>query len=341
MADDEFSSEEQAAIQEIENGSTAEPVQDAEPPAQDTAADDMAPADDRTPEETAKDGDGQGEDQKKGDPAVALQQARQQARESREAQRKLEAALEQQRKNYEALAERIGSIAQGRQPVQPQRPADDPAALLNQPFMDEPDPFDDPEGFKAAKEHNKRLHDAQQRVIRDMFAERQRTTQATEQQRRQAQAMQQLDQVGLQHKQDFMIEAPDYEEAEAFALNSKAEEYRAFGMNDQQIAQQIRNDVFAITQQAQRLGQNAAQMIYQFAKVRGWQPGVQAGGQPQNDNAAMIAQKAAAAQKNRSIGAVAGARPSHGITPEKLMSLSDDDIANFDEDELLKAIGVA
>lgn len=341
---EEFTTEETAALQEIEAKTEPVDIGDDDMSTGDLAPEKATKAADADADDSDQDDGGDGE--KKGDPGIALQQARQQARQSREAQRKLEAQLEQQRSNYEQLAQRISEIATARQgpqsPGQP-RQQQNPLEALNQQLVDEPDPFDDPEGFQAAKAHNKRVLDAQQSFIRQIMTQQAQTQQATEQQRRAQHLEQQIAQIGVQHMQDFMIEAPDYQEAEAFLIESRKAEYAAAGYQPQEIDQAISSEYRNFILRAHNQGGNAAQIAYGMAKARGWQPGMQVGGN-QADPVATAQQglqaKASAANKARSLGAAGGARNGGGVTAEKLASLSFDEIADYNDAEFLKAIGV-
>lgn len=330
--DEQFTSEEQAALKEAEGGAP-ETVQE---PQTQAAEPDQGAWDDDTGAETSAEadaGDADGAEQKKGDPNVALQSERQRLREERTTRRKLEAQLEQQQKAFAALSERIAQIGQ-RGPQGQQKP--DPMEALNAQFVDEPDPFDDPEGNKAARAHNKKILEAQQHALRQFAEERNRTQQQTEQQRRVAAQRQQIRNIGYQHMQDFMIEAPDYSDAEQHLLQSRVAEYQAMGLTQEKISQEVHADIDRIIVHAHQTGGNAAQMIYNLAKLRGWGAQAQQGAPSAADH---IAAKAQAAQQNRSLGSIPGAKSKGGLSAEKIASMSEDDIANMSDDEILQLAG--
>ena len=70
--------------------------------------------------------------------------------------------------------------------------------------------------------------------------------------------------------QQAIAQKPDFKDAYQYALQSRATELRAFGYTDEQIPQVIKQEEFQIAASALERGQNPADVIYEFAKARGF-----------------------------------------------------------------------
>lgn len=96
----------------------------------------------------------------------------------------------------------------------------------------------------------------------------------------------------------FSAQNPDFRDAYNFAIERSAAEYRVMGMNDQQIAQQLRADEMAMVQKSLQAGRNPAELIYNLAKAKGYEKKAAAPQQQQAQPltpATQLAAKAAAA----------------------------------------------
>ncbi len=275
-------------------------------------------------------------DERRGDPTIALQQARQQAREERESRRKLQSQLDAVNANMQVITDRFAQIAQ-RQGQQPgQQPGDvnlDPATVLEQPI---PDVFEDPEGH--AKAVNAQRQVLQQIAQRDREAQM-RQMQAAQQQ----QAFNQLAATGKQHMEDFMIATPDYLDAEKFLIEGRRNEYAQLGYNDAQINHAIQQEYLGFIDHALRTNQNAAELAYNIAKTRGYQPGrtPASAQQPQKDPAQQIAEKAELAAQTKSLGQAKGQPSKGGVNADRIAAMTPKELEAMDDHTFLSALGLA
>lgn len=119
-----------------------------------------------------------------------------------------------------------------------------------------PDPETDPIGaLKYEREQRQRLNEAIQQQ-----------QQAAQQQ----QYVQQLNQVAYQAATQFQQQAPDYQDAYRYALQSRAQELVALGTPETQVANILQREELSLIDTALRNGRNPAEAIYQFAKARGF-----------------------------------------------------------------------
>jgi hypothetical protein len=113
----------------------------------------------------------------------------------------------------------------------------------------EPDPETDPIGaLKHAREQLRQFREMQEQ-------------QAYEQQ---------LNMVASQAVAQFRQQAPDYNDAYNYARQSRAQELMAFGAPENAIPQILHREEMQLVDQAYRSGRNPAEVIYSFAKARGY-----------------------------------------------------------------------
>lgn len=85
---------------------------------------------------------------------------------------------------------------------------------------------------------------------------------------------------------EFTQTNPDFMDAYNHLLNSRVEELRIFNDGDENaIRSQLKADEFALAQMAFQSGKNPAEIIYKWAKQRGYQPGQKPQGQANGNGA--------------------------------------------------------
>ena len=175
-----------------------------------------------------------------------------------------------------------------------------------------PDLETDPVGYvRALGEH---LRDQQQTTA----AQAQRT---------------QLEQAFEQDEALFSSYTPDYNQAAEHFANSRAAELANFHTPEQ--AQNIMMDeAREIARAAWARGVPAAQMVYQMAISRGYRPGTAPAAAPaavpaQASPAAVVAAARAGQQASRSLSAAAGAGAATALNAEALLSMSDEEFADY------------
>lgn len=116
--------------------------------------------------------------------------------------------------------------------------------------------------------HFKALYEQSQQKIGDLDKWRQ-TQEAN------ATAMnnvQQLTRIALSHEGEFSKKIPDYQEAASYVRSVRDQELQAMGYADPGVRQQIiQSDALQIAAQALQNNMNAAEVVYNIAKARGWQ----------------------------------------------------------------------
>lgn len=132
---------------------------------------------------------------------------------------------------------------------------------------------------------------------------------------------------------EFAKVQPDLPEAGKYLNEMRARELMLFGMAEAQaIAQATQEQDNALKTWAYQ-GMNAAQMAYEFAKARGYQPKTQANTAEQKIAAQ---QKGTAAAKSLGGG---GAVHAGKLTAEALASMSDEDFSKLTESQFRQAMG--
>lgn len=155
----------------------------------------------------------------------------------------------------------------------------------------EPDPETDPIGaLKHAREQLRRMQEM------------------TAQQQREAQ----LNAIAYQSAMQFKQQAPDYQDAYRYAINSRAQELAVLGTPQDAIPQILQREEMSLVEAAVRNGRNPAEAIYAFAKARGYnmqpqaaQPAPAVAPAPAAPNPALQQQKAAVAASASAGGAPA------------------------------------
>lgn len=146
--------------------------------------------------------------------------------------------------------------------------------------------------------------------------------------------VQRLQQIAVAHENDFSQKTPDYQDAASYVRNARDQELQYMGYADPAIRMQIiQNDALQIAAQALQSNMNAAEVVYNIAKARGW-AGKKAEASPPaptpppapvpTADAKKIATIAKGQEANKSLGQVnGGANPP--MTMDTLLAMSDED----------------
>jgi hypothetical protein len=212
-------------------------------------------------------------------------------------------AEREKRKTAEAelatLREQLGAIQQMREQVASRKPGELPAA-------------DDP----AAVEH-----------LRKRLAEVEQTTTSIAQERdNEALNQRELQQLGgFMHQSEtaFREKQPDYDAAIEHVVNARARELSLYGLTVPQIQQTIAEEATDIVRSAVAQGRDPAELGYEIARSRGYQPKQAETPKPNGTGGAqaMLDAIAAAKTQGKSLGSGGGAAPKT-LSIEAVNSLS-------------------
>ena len=137
-----------------------------------------------------------------------------------------------------------------------------------------------------------------------------------------------------QLESEFVKVTPDYNEASQYLIQSRGRELEASGMYSiPQINEILRNEAFALAQQAIQNGRNPAESVYAIAKARGYTPkqaqaAADAAAKTETE-AEKLARIEAGQAASKSIGQAQGAQLSSGLKLDSktLANMSDDEFA--------------
>lgn len=131
-------------------------------------------------------------------------------------------------------------------------------------------------------------------------------------------------------EKEFMTITPDYNDASNYLIASRRGELSAFGMTDQQIQQQIAQESLQIAITAMQQGKNPSEIIYNVAKLRGYQKKDGDQNNAGQSEADKIARLEAAQKSNRSLGDINGGAPNNSkIDAKTLASMPEKDFAKI------------
>ena len=164
-------------------------------------------------------------------------------------------ALEAERKKWQAkvdqqnrtIQEQIAALQQQQKPQEPPEQV--------------PDPEQDPVGYFMweGKQRDKAIQDVKQ-------------TQAQHAEYMQAfQQMQALDNAFAVSAQAYRQQQPDFDDAHKFFMDSQRQRAQLLGFEPQQVDQMVGQAVLSTVMQAQRTGQDIADVVYQLARMSGYQ----------------------------------------------------------------------
>lgn len=297
--DENLTAEEQAQLDAMRATDSA--LQDPEAPS-------PAPADPATSEPAA-------------DPAAAPQQPRQQMvphqalHEERERRKEAEARARTLEERTNLLLQRIGQPQPAVAPPQSVAPGETPLPDLNV----------DPVGHIVGM-----LQRQQAEITRLREGETQRQQGAS-----QANIIQQIQHHAQASEQEFRISTPDYDRAVQHLVERRSAELAAVGYSPAQRTQMIQQEAFFTAAQAVQTGRNPAAVIYEIARMRGYQnsppaaPAPQAAAAPAQqapapavDPGERLAAIAAGQQQARTLGAARGSG-SAPMTAQRLIEMPD------------------
>lgn len=218
------------------------------------------------PAEAEGAGEPEGKGQEEGEEDVeknhlaALQEERARRKELQDKldnmQRSTSETLGQLREQFNTIREELRQARETAQEPQP-----DPEAEARK-FEE------DPVGY--LREQNERL----QSRLDEVQNQTQEQVQQTEQEKKQAEEFQQFQaQVNSQVNQ-FREQAPDYDQALQHLVDARTNELKAFGIEDPAtVNQALQQEAIGIAQHAIQHGRNPGEVVYELAKLRGYQPG--------------------------------------------------------------------
>lgn len=202
-----------------------------------------------------------------------------------------------------SLREQLGAIQKMREQVASRKPEEFPAA-------------DDP----AAVEH-----------LRKRLAEVEQTTTNIAQERdNEALNQRELQQLGgFMHQSEtaFREKQPDYDAAIEHVVNARAQELSLYGLTLPQIQQTIAQEATDIVRSAVAQGRDPAELGYEIARSRGYQPKQAEEQQKPNGSGgaqAMLDAIATARAQGKSLGSGGGSAPKT-LTIETISALSDEE----------------
>lgn len=194
---------------------------------------------------------------------------------------------------------------------------------VKEPEIVVPDPILDPEGFKKFQidQIKQREQERQQTLQEQQFAARM-----------------------YQDEQQFKAVTPDFEPAVKFAIEHRQRELAFYGYAPEQINAQIQADIRGLSQHAVSKGENAAKMIYEYAKLRGYSgpvaapaPATPAPPSPADAVRALAASQAATA----SMATAGGPANDGGPTLESIAKMSEKELAAMPRakrDEMMRKV---
>lgn len=94
--------------------------------------------------------------------------------------------------------------------------------------------------------------------------------QAQQRQQQEAQTYETLTGVMEQGEAEFRQQAPDYNDAATYLVQSRKAELKALGYPDEQISEGIRYEYLTLINEAAQRGQNPAALVYAQSKARGY-----------------------------------------------------------------------
>jgi hypothetical protein len=204
-------------------------------------------------------------------------------------------AEREKRKALEAelkpLKEQLDALAKMREQVASRKPADLPAA-------------DDPAAVEHLRSRLAELEQGQTRITQHM------DTQAINNEE-----LQQLGGVMAKSEAAYRAEKPDYDDAISHVVERRAEELALYGLTRPQIQQTISEEATEIVRSAVAQGRDPAELGYQIALSRGYQPKATdtgssgANGADKSPAQVTLDAIAAAKQSGKSLGSASGSTP--------------------------------
>lgn len=127
------------------------------------------------------------------------------------------------------------------------------------------------------------------------------------------------------HERPFRDQNPDYEQAVAFAKQSRIQELEMFGASPQEAALTVQREAEMLAAHVMNRGGNPAEVFYSYAKARGYQT---RGADPAPD---LAPSKQQIREQTRSLGSAAGAPPRGKATVAQLKAMDPESDPNWDK----------
>jgi hypothetical protein len=138
-------------------------------------------------------------------------------------------------------------------------------------------------------------------------------------------AQQQVFQSIASQVQEFKKSTPDYDAALAHVLDARKQELMAMGAPEYEAQQRIAVEAQDIAVNALRSGQNPGQVVYQLAKLRGFQA---------KQTSAKLETVGKGQAASKSLSGASGGAPGVGMSLAELDNMSDDEFDSFWEKEI-------
>jgi len=150
-----------------------------------------------------------------------------------------------------------------------------------------------------------------------------------EQQTQRTQAIAQLVNHAAELTRQFAQKTPDYRDAYQFARESRFRELVAIGRSEAEAMQVLADDEMQLGYSALQSGRNPGELVYAFAKARGYTPkAAAAGAAPAQDRLETVERGQTAARSLGTMGGTATAK----LSVESLAAMSDADFARATAD---------
>jgi hypothetical protein len=194
----------------------------------------------------------------------------------RERRKKVEAAAEAERVKHAAdmakVQERLNLLMQVAEASQPAQASPPPAPEVA------PDPNQDPMGYVhyVERKHAREMEEIRQRVVpvEQLRANLEQAATAHTQQ-------QDLRNWAITQEMEAESDAPDYRQAMAHLKNSRVTELHAIGITEPaHLEQVLRTEVAQLATHARQSGKHFGRMLYDIARLRGYQPAAAAAPAP-------------------------------------------------------------
>ncbi|MDE3117312.1 MAG: hypothetical protein KGL26_17075 [Pseudomonadota bacterium] len=229
--------------------------------------------------------------------------------EERERRKSVEAQLAEERKARQALDERTNLLLQRMGSPAPAAPQSGAPAI--------PDVEKDPVGHILGQIQQR---DQVLQAVVQQLTQRQQVDQ-------QAIAIQQVKDAATSAEREFRAQTQDYDAAVAYLIDSRSKEMELAGYDPVQRQTILAQEALNVAHRAIQQNRNPAQMIYDLAKLRGYQAKAQeADTAAQPDTAARLARVAQGQREGRNLGQARGNGPAP-LTAQRLAEMSD---AEFD-----------
>lgn len=137
------------------------------------------------------------------------------------------------------------------------------------------------------------------------------------------------------HEAEFRKTAPDYDAAIAHVVASRGEELAMLGANPEQIRATLQQEAQTIAMVAAQNGKNPAEVMYGFAKTRGYR---KAEAKPETEARSQVETLQRGAAASRSLGTAGGSPAESGLTLKALADMPLEDFAKISDKDFERAM---